>query len=107
MKLILFLGAGVSVPSGLPKVDELTDSIFSKAYHQVSYNQFSPGPQPDPPLQAEDVTTRIRQLLQLLREHDERDISAPAIHRQINAAPELSFAAITRRTKIYSISANR
>ena len=74
MKLILFLGAGVSVPSGLPKVDGLTDSIFSKAYHQVSYNQFSPGLQPDPALQAEDVTPRIRQLLQLLREHDERDI---------------------------------
>ncbi|HBB96103.1 MAG TPA: hypothetical protein DC054_12000 [Blastocatellia bacterium] len=74
MKLIFFLGAGVSVPSGLPKVDELTDSIFSKAYHQTSYNQFSPGPQPDPQLEFADVTTRVRQLLQLLREHDERDI---------------------------------
>src|SRR5687768_9705507 len=74
MKLILFLGAGVSSPSRLPKVDGLTDSIFSKVYHQVNYNQFSPGPQPDPPLQADDVTIRIRQLLELLREHDERDI---------------------------------
>jgi hypothetical protein len=74
MRLILFLGAGISVPSGLPKVDGLTNSIFSQAYHQVSYNQFSPGPQPDPPPQAEDVTIRIRQLLALLREHDERDI---------------------------------
>ena len=74
MKLILFLGAGVSVPSGLPKVDELTQSIFRKAYHQVSYNQFSLGHQPDSPLRAADVTTRIRRLLRLLSKHDERDI---------------------------------
>jgi hypothetical protein len=74
MKLILFLGAGVSVPSGLPMVDELTHSIFTKAYHQVSYTQFSPGPQPDLPPHTPDVTARVRQLLDLLREHDERDI---------------------------------
>lgn len=74
MKLILFLGAGVSVPSGLPKVDELTHSIFHKAYHQVSYNQFSPGHQRDPQLRTADVTTRIRRLLRLLSKHDERDI---------------------------------
>ena len=74
MKLILFLGAGVSAPSGLPKVDELTESIFNQAYHQVNFSQFSRGPQPDPPPLAEDLTMRIRQLLQLLREHDEGDI---------------------------------
>lgn len=75
MKLILFLGSGVSEPSGLPKVDDLTERIFSRPYHQVSYNQFSPGPRPDPPLLVEDVTSQVRQLLQLLREHDERDIT--------------------------------
>src|SRR5437763_17107808 len=102
MKLILFLGAGVSAPSGLPKVDELTDSIFSKAYHQVSYNQFSPRPQSDPQLQAADVTTQVRQLLKLLREHDERDIervgyspqdkrSSGAIFRSANSTYEDLF----------------
>jgi hypothetical protein len=74
MKLILFLGAGVSVPSDLPKVDDLTHFIFSKPYHQVSYNEFGPGFQPDPPAQTTDETIRVRRLLELLREHDERDI---------------------------------
>jgi hypothetical protein len=74
MKLILFLGAGVSVPSGLPAVDRLTRSIFRRLYHQDSYNQFSPGRPTDPRMRAADVTSRIRQLLRLLREHDQRDI---------------------------------
>ncbi len=95
MKLILFLGAGVSAPSGLPKVDELTDSIFNAPYHQVGFSQFSPGPQPDPPLRAEDLTVRLRQLLQLLREHDERDI------QRVGYSPreKRSSGAIFRGTK--------
>jgi hypothetical protein len=74
MKLILFLGAGVSVPSGLPTVDRLTCSIFRRAYYQDICNHFSSGHQPDPGLRAADVTQRIRQLLRLLTKHDERDI---------------------------------
>jgi hypothetical protein len=74
MKLILFVGAGVSVPSGLPAVDRLTRSIFHRAYHQDSYNHFSPGRQTDPQMRAADVTPRIRQLLRLLSRHDQRDI---------------------------------
>jgi SIR2-like domain len=74
MKLILFLGSGVSLSSDLPTVGQLTDSIFSSVYHQDSYNHFSPGHQPDPHLRAADVTQRIRRLLKLLRKHDERDM---------------------------------
>lgn len=74
MRLILFLGAGVSVPSGLPKVDQLTKSIFKRAYHQDSYNHFSSGSQPNPHLRAADVTPRIRRFLRLLNSHDKRDI---------------------------------
>jgi len=74
MKLILFLGAGVSVPSGLPTVDRLTRSIFRRVYHQDSYIHFSAGHQLEPELRSADVTPRIRQLLRLLRKHDERDI---------------------------------
>ena len=74
MKLILFLGAGVSVPSGLPAVEQLTRSIFRRTYHQDGYNHFSPGRQTDPRMRAADVTSRIRQLLRLLSRHDKRDI---------------------------------
>jgi hypothetical protein len=74
MKLILFLGAGVSVPSGLPAVDRLTSSIFRRPYHQESYNHFTAGRQTNPQLRATDVTPRIRQFLRLLSKHDQRDI---------------------------------
>lgn len=74
MKLILFLGSGVSLRSGMPTVGELTSSIFRTTYHQDSYAHFSPGRHPDPNLRASDVTPRIRQLLRLLKRHDERDM---------------------------------
>jgi SIR2-like domain len=74
MKLILFLGSGVSLLSGLPTVEKLTDSIFKSHYHQDSYNHFSPGKNPDPKLRTADVTSHVRQILQLLREHDESDM---------------------------------
>src|SRR5947209_10190871 len=74
MKLILFLGAGVSVPSGLPAVQRLTSSIFHRPYHQESYNHFTAGRQTNLQLRATGVTPRIRQLLRLLSKHDQRDI---------------------------------
>jgi hypothetical protein len=74
MKLILFLGSGVSLDSGLPSVEDLTHSLVQGVYHQDSYNHFSPGYQPDPHLGAPDVTPRIHRLLELLTEHDEGDI---------------------------------
>ncbi|HEX7723631.1 MAG TPA: SIR2 family protein [Pyrinomonadaceae bacterium] len=74
MKLILFLGSGISKPSGLPMVERLTKSVLSRAYHQDSYVHFSPGGHPDPNLRASDVTPRIRRLLRLLKRHDEQDM---------------------------------
>jgi hypothetical protein len=74
MRLILFLGAGVSVPSGLPTVDRLTRSIFRRAYYQDSYKHFSPGQHPDLNLRAADITPRIRKFLRLLSNHDKRDM---------------------------------
>lgn len=74
MKLILFLGSGVSLQSGLPAVGKLTSSVFRRIYHQDNNGNFSPGRHSDPNLQKSDVTPRIRLLLRLLRKHDERDI---------------------------------
>lgn len=74
MKIIVFLGSGVSLQSGLPTVAELTSSIFRSTYHQDSYVHFSPGRHHDPNLRASDVTPRIRRLLLLLKRHDEGDM---------------------------------
>src|ERR1039457_1079115 len=74
MKLILFLGAGVSKPSGLPTAAELTDFLFRSAFHDEGNGLFRPGRHPDPRLRECDVTPRIRRLLRLLSDHDTRDI---------------------------------
>ncbi len=74
MKLLLFLGAGVSVPSGLPTAADLTDAVLSAAYHHVGKGIFQAGRHPDPTLRGSDVTRRLRRFLRLLRRHDLRDI---------------------------------
>jgi hypothetical protein len=63
MKLILFLGAGVSVPSGLPTAAALTAKLFE-------------------PRSGEDgITTRVRALLKLVNAYDAADI------RRVGLAP--------------------
>jgi hypothetical protein len=74
MNLTLFLGSGVSVPSGLPTVEKLTRSLYQRAYHEDGYVHFSPGKYRDQGQKSEDVIWRIRQLLRLLSRHDKRDI---------------------------------
>jgi hypothetical protein len=73
MKLILFLGSGVSVPSGLPTADQLTRSIFLRAYHQDGHFHFSRGSRPKSVALHADDTSRIRHLLKLLRDYDRHD----------------------------------
>jgi SIR2-like domain len=74
MRLLLFLGAGVSVPSGLPTAAQLTDAVLSAAYHHVGKGVFRHGRHPEPDLRATDVTIRLRGFLRLVRRHDLRDI---------------------------------
>lgn len=62
MKLMVFLGAGVSVPSGLPTAMELTDELF------------------DPIHIADEATARIGALLSLMRETDTADIQRPGLY---------------------------
>lgn len=66
MKLILFLGAGVSVPSGLPTAESLTNRLFvSRA--------------------AEDTTAgRLRELLAVIQEYDTADIAKVGMSPQWN-----------------------
>lgn len=66
MKLVLFLGAGVSVPSGLPTAECLTKKLFvSRA--------------------ADDTTAgRLRQLLAVIQDYDTADIARVGMSPQWN-----------------------
>ena len=74
MKLLLFLRAGVSVPSRLPTAANLTDWILHGAYHHEGKGLIAPGQHSDQALRADDPTRRIERLLRLLIKHDTRDI---------------------------------
>ena len=52
MRLILFLGAGVSIPSGLPSAADLMDKIMHGAYHQERSHVYAPRLNPNPAVRA-------------------------------------------------------
>jgi len=81
MKLILFLGAGVSLPSGLPVASELMHEIMHGSYHQEEPHNYAPGPGTDPALRAKDLTPRIRRFLKAVMEHDVLDIKRVGYHK--------------------------
>lgn len=99
MKLLLFLGAGVSVPSGLPTAAKLTDQILHDTYHRDGKGLFSPGLHPDPASRVNDSTRRIRRLLRLLMKHDTRDIRRVGYYRTRRGFR--SSGAIFRATTTY------
>jgi hypothetical protein len=70
---MLFLGAGVSVPSGLPTAEQLSRKIFRGSYHEADDRHFYPGRRPASTI-VQDSTPRVRSLLRLLRRHDRNDI---------------------------------
>lgn len=63
MKLLIFLGAGVSVPSQLPTAMELTDKLFQSS----AINN--------------EETRRVRGLLRLLQEYDTADIRRVGLYQ--------------------------
>ena len=75
MKLILFLGAGISEPSGLPLVDELTEMILRARYHyhQDRDGNFISGRNPDATSRQTDPTPVIRTLLRCISRYDKRN----------------------------------
>lgn len=72
MNLLLFLGSGVSFPSGLPGVANLTDRILHGTYHKNADGEFRPGNHPDSNVQTEDITPALQRFLSLLVVQDER-----------------------------------
>src|SRR5207249_8101322 len=80
MKLIVFLGAGISVPSGLPKVDQLTQMILRDPYHQDRDGNFISGRNPDSTLRQTYPTSVVRALLRCISRYDERG-SKNAVYR--------------------------
>lgn len=63
MRLMLFLGSGISFPSGLPSVQKLTSSVLNGDWHLEEGFSFRPGP----PRERGDPTRHIQAFLKLLK----------------------------------------
>ena len=60
-----FFGAGISRPSGMPLVDDLTDAIFNKKWHLTTAQTFEPGPEPNPAY-VDNVTEAVKAFLRVV-----------------------------------------
>lgn len=99
MELILFLGAGVSVPSGLPTAAALTDRLLHHPYYQDDRGNFRAGPGADSQDREGGVTQRIREFLGLLHTHDMSDIQRVGLSRRGDGF--ISSGAVYRSVSTY------
>jgi hypothetical protein len=67
MKILLFLGSGISYESCLMNVKEITDSIFNEQWHYNSNMTFSHGPHPSLQPQEFDITPRLQEFLKIIK----------------------------------------
>jgi SIR2-like domain len=67
VKLLLFLGSGVSRASGLPLAGELTDAILGSSALPLAEDSLNPR------LRASELRQRIESLLQIMADFDTRD----------------------------------
>jgi hypothetical protein len=82
MKLILFFGAGVSRPSGLPLVAGLMKQLLTDPYHHQGGGVFCRGTDSAETPDVDGLTGRIRELINLINDYDTSDIKdSGAVYR--------------------------
>lgn len=64
---MVFTGAGISIPSGMPPVNELTESILRDRFHEDTAERFWPGEHPNEALRPFDFVRQIQQFLRELK----------------------------------------
>jgi len=67
MKVVLFLGSGISFPTKLPGLESITDSLLNDEWHIYSDQSFSPGPDPNPNIPTRCFVNRIQEFLKYLK----------------------------------------
>ncbi len=70
MKLALFLGSGVSFESGLPRIEEITDSILYDEWHNYTHSIFSQGP-PSGGLKLTNFVPWIQEFIKVIKAYSD------------------------------------
>lgn len=68
MKILLFFGSGISFPSNLPNVDELTIKVLNDRWHDHSDQTFYRGDHPSDYFQEQNIVPRLQTFLKLLKD---------------------------------------
>lgn len=66
-RILLFLGSGISYPSGLPDIRKITDCILYEEWHSHTDEDFYSGPQPNEFFKSSNWVTRIQPFLRRLK----------------------------------------
>lgn len=67
-KILLFLGSGVSFPSGLPDTKTITERILNEKWYEHTDMNFYKGEHPNEHYRKYDITPRIQKFLIILKE---------------------------------------
>ncbi len=70
MKVMLFLGSGISLRSGLPTTDDITNSLLNDKWHDHTDNNFYKGEHPGGEFwQSMNIVPKLQEFLKLLKEN--------------------------------------
>ncbi len=67
MKIALLLGSGISVPTGLPRMDDITKSMLFGEWHSYD-GGFIRGTEPNKHYQQENLAPRVQSFLRILKD---------------------------------------
>ena len=75
-RLMLFLGSGISLPTGLPSTEEITRAALEEDWRSHSDGRFYRGPELNPALAEQNTVLRIQPFLMLLKQRADRYFQA-------------------------------
>ncbi len=70
--VMIFLGSGVSIPSKVPCVDQITQSLFNETWSKYSGGWYYKGVDPSPELRQFNNTNRQIKFLKILEQHADK-----------------------------------
>lgn len=69
MKILFFLGSGVSYKTGLPDTKTITNRLLNGEWHQHTDSNFYPGKHNNEYFQITDITPKIQKFLKFIKEY--------------------------------------
>jgi len=72
MNIILFLGSGISFPTGLPNVNQITESLLNDKWFDHSDLTFVKGEHPSVYLRSQNIVPKLQSFLRIIKEDNDK-----------------------------------